>query len=80
MNPQRIVIKDFNGNALVRWMVGSNDRVAYVTDEDGAADVIAGSVPRYVVGFPLSDIYHWDERVRIRPGKCRNWAIFTRLF
>jgi hypothetical protein len=80
MTTERVVIKDFSGDLLIRWMVGRTGRVAYVTDDDGAAAVKAGLTPEYVVGFPLSDVYKWNVQKSIRQVKCRNWAVFTRRF
>ncbi len=80
MSPELVVIKDFEGVALLRWMIGTVGTVAEITNEDGRRAIQAGRRPAFVVGFPLTDVYSVRSDIRINEGDRPNWAIFTRRF
>jgi hypothetical protein len=80
MTPERVVIKGFNGVALVRWLVGVLPTVAKITNDDGAEAVRTGRSPEFVVGFPLFDVFVWDVDTGIKDGDKPNWSQFRPKF
>jgi hypothetical protein len=78
--PEPVVVKDFMGRALNRWMVGVVGSVARITNDDGADAVRKGQEPEFSVGFPVSDIYRYTGDIRISDGDEPNWADFTARF
>lgn len=75
--PQKVVVRDVRGAALLRWMVGTGERVAYVTDEGGLASIRAG-MDGPSIGFPKKDVF------AAPPTDCHSescdWASLKRLF
>jgi len=80
MTPERVVIKAFDGLALVRWMIGVLPTVAKITDDAGAKAIAAGGEPQFVVGFPLQDVFEMPYAVSISDGDMPNWADFRPKF
>lgn len=80
MKPQRVVIKDFSGKALDRWMIAVLPTVAVITDEAGAKAVAGGLDPMYSLGFPLADVFCWPENVSCLQSDKPNFDEFTPKF
>lgn len=55
--PERVLVRDCDGNYLIRWMIGRDSKVAIITDDNGAEAVTVGAMPQAVVGFPLADVF-----------------------
>jgi hypothetical protein len=55
--PERVIVKDCDCKLLKRWMIGRDNRVAHITNDLGASDVLDGRTPQAVIGFPLRDVF-----------------------
>lgn len=80
VEPELVVVKAFDGKALVRWLVGICPTVAQITDADGVAAVRSGKLPQFSVGFPFWDVFRWDKHTRISDGDEPNWDTLAPRF
>jgi hypothetical protein len=80
MSPQRVVIKGFNGVALVRWLVDVLPNVAAITNDEGVEAIKKGRKPEFIVGFPLMDVFILEDDVSIDDGDKPNWSKFRPKF
>ena len=65
---ERVIVKDADGKLLIRWMIGHNSRVAYITTEDGAKRVDLGFEAGAVIGFPVADVFFDAQLVGSHSG------------
>lgn len=68
----RVLLRAFRGEALVRRFVEPGERVAYVTDEEGFKALNMGAPTERVIGFPWEDVFVF--RPGIRDGADIDWS------
>jgi hypothetical protein len=78
IEPEVVVIKAFGGFTAIRWMVGMNERVAYVTNAAGREAAKLGAEPMAVVGVPLADVFKTSPG--IKDDEYPNWELLERRF
>lgn len=66
-----MLVRAFGGVARTLWVVGTGERVAYVTTAAELPRLIAGeAVP--MVGIPFADLFEWNEQVV--DGAAPDWG------
>jgi hypothetical protein len=68
----RVLIRAFGGQALVRRFWEAGARVVYVTDEEGFQAVSSGELTNRVIGFPWEDVFEF--RSGLSDGTAVDWA------
>jgi hypothetical protein len=71
MNPETVIVRGLGGLAAIRWMIGTTERVAYITNAAGREAVKLGAEPSAVVGVPLADVFKANPD--IKDDECPNW-------
>lgn len=61
MRGQLVVVKDVNGDALVRRMWDFSSRCVYIMSEDQWELRISGGKSMEAVGFPIKDVFVYNE-------------------
>lgn len=63
MRGQTVIVRAFRGVPLARkiWDVG--ERVIYLTNEEGLEKLTSGRSAPPPLGFPVEDIFRFDERL-----------------
>jgi len=71
MRGNLLIVKDFQGRLLIRRCWESTTNKVYVTDEGGFKRLIAGDHSIVAIGFPMGDVFEYDESAAsaIRDGR-----------
>ena len=68
----RVLLRAFGGEALVRRFVEAGERVAYVTDEEGFKALRASEPTDRMIGFPWEDVFEF--RAGLADGAIIDWS------
>lgn len=68
----RVLLRAFGGQALVRRFVEAGERVAYVTDDEGFAELQSSEPTERVIGFPWEDVFVF--RAGVTDGATVDWS------
>lgn len=71
----RVLLRAFGGQALVRRFWEAGVRVAYVTDEEGFKTLGTNEPTEHVIGFPWEDVFMF--RPGLRDGCAVDWSAET---
>lgn len=69
---EKVLLRAFGGQALVRRFVEAGVRVAYVTDEVGFKALQAGRDTDRMIGFPWEDVFEF--RAGLSDGAPVDWS------
>lgn len=74
MQYQKVIVRSYGNLALIRYLIGKNDRVAHLTDNQGLSEFCAAGKTDRAIGFPLSDIFWWELNPAICDGDIPDWS------
>ncbi len=71
-----VIIKDFQGELLIRRVWETTAKRVYITDEEGFRRLVAGDRSIAAIGFPKEDVFEYDEGAAsaIKDGRDYNTA------
>jgi hypothetical protein len=80
MQGQLIVVKDVNGNALIRRVWDITDYGAFIHSEEEFSKRMRGEKTLDPVGFPACDAFKYDDVAKAQIGETvLNWEKLTPL-
>ncbi len=79
MKGDRVIVRAFGDEALVRRVWQVNGQAVYVTDDLNFRRLEAGADAPFAIGFPREDVFRYDAGAAARIGNSDwDWTYLSR--
>ena len=80
MRGDRVVVRDFQGNALIRMVWDTYDGVVYVTNEEQFKRLQEGLIALQPIGFPAQDVFKFAPETAKKVKGRVDWKKLIQYF
>lgn len=58
----KVVVRAYGNNALIRTVWDANDRLVYIVNHNEYGDMVSGNIDPNPVGFPIEDVFIYNNK------------------